>query len=1024
MSTLRTELEQSLGNSYRVVRELGGGGMSRVFLAEELALGREVVIKVLAPELGVGVNADRFRQEMQLVARLQHAHIVPVLSSGTVGDLAYYVMPFINGESLRTRLDREGALPIDVTARILRDVADALSFAHGRRVIHRDVKPGNVLLADGHALVTDFGVAKALGSSDAMPSASGGLTSVGESLGTPTYIAPEQAMADPNTDDRADVYAFGVMAYEMLAGEPPFVSNNAQRLIAAHLTQEPVGIRTHRSTVPEPLEQLVMRCLAKRPADRPQRLADVLPVLDAVAYQSASRAFTATETSHKHAAQVLIPLAGGTLMLATAWALRQVLGLPNGLFLGAVLLVLVAVPVALLFTHRRRGATGSLITHAASRHGVMTGALVSVAGLAGATALFFALRAAGIGPFATLLSAGTLVERDRILVSDFHNATGDTLLGPALAEALRIDLSQSKVVRLMSPADVRDGLVRMNRDANTRITPEVAIELAARGGAKVVIAGDIVPVASGYGLSARILDAQGATLFATRESANTAAEILAALDKVSRAVRGRIGESLREIRATQPLEEVSTSSLEALQLYTRAVRAQAAGEAIDRLSLLRQAVALDSNFAMAWRAIYIDLNNLGGDQALIADANTRTYNLRHHLPAHEALLVEAAYATYYGDFDRSIEVYRRIVASWPDDIRAQNNLGHDLRTSGRYEEAERVLSALVASGLANASAYYNLITTQIPLGRFDDARQTLLLLEKRFPRAYHRLEGAYFIASSMYRFDEAMAAADSQSRAAEAGNRFWGHMHAAEASALRGQLRESERHTLGAVREQLARNNRSGALREQLRGIWIALQLRGDSGAARRAVDAALAEMPFDSLAVVSRPWGEVVRLRAALGQLAEAHRLIAQYGREMPKIVHDEEARAMARGAAQLALAERRYRDAITSARHGGVGCDGCTGDLVGEAFEGLGQVDSAIVAYERARRPPTYGSLFLNYRPVVEPRAMFRLGELYEKRGDRQLARDRYAAFVDLWQHADPDLQPAVLAARERLAKLSAER
>lgn len=187
MTTLLTEVERSLGNGYRIVRELGGGGMSRVFLAEELALGREVVVKVLAPELGFGVNGDRFRREMHLVARLQHAHIVPVLSSGTVGGLAYYVMPFINGESLRTRLDREGALPIEVTARILRDVADALSFAHGRRVVHRDVKPGNVLLADGHALVTDFGIAKALGSGDAIQSPSGGLTSAGVALGTPTY---------------------------------------------------------------------------------------------------------------------------------------------------------------------------------------------------------------------------------------------------------------------------------------------------------------------------------------------------------------------------------------------------------------------------------------------------------------------------------------------------------------------------------------------------------------------------------------------------------------------------------------------------------------------------------------------------------------------------------------------------------------------------------------------------------------------------------------------------------------------
>ena len=1023
MSTLWTELQQSLGNGYRLVRELGGGGMSQVFLAEELALGREVVIKVLAPELRFGVNVDRFRREMQVVARLQHAHIVPVLSSGAVGELAYYIMPFINGESLRSRLDREGALPIDVTARILRDVADALSFAHGRKVVHRDVKPGNVLLADGHALVTDFGVAKTLGGGD-VQSTGGGLTSVGESLGTPTYIAPEQAMADPTTDDRADVYAFGVMAYEMLAGEPPFVSNSPQKLIAAHITQEPVGIRTHRATVPEPLAQLVMQCLAKRPGDRPQRLADVLPVLEAVAYQSASRAFPVTEPPGKIGAKIIVPIVGGTLMMAAAWALRQVIGLPDSVFFGAVLLALLAVPVALLRTYRRRGATGSLITHAASRHGVMTGAVVSVAVLAGATALFLGLRAAGIGPFATLLSAGTLVERDKILVSEFQNATPDTLLGSALTEALRIDLSQSNVVQLMSPTDVRDGLVRMNRDANTRLTPEIAIELAARNAAKVVVAGDITPVASGFAISVRVLDTQGATLYATRATANAPTEVLSALDKVSRAVRGRIGESLREIRGTQPLEQVSTSSLEALRLYTRALHAMTAGEDIDRQSLLRQAVSLDTTFAMAWRAMYIDLINSGGDQALVAEAITHAYNLRDHLPALDALRTEAAYATYQGDFEGSIAAYRRIVATWPDDAPARNNLGHDLRTVGRYEDAEQEFNTLLASGRVRAGLYYNLITAQLPLGKFDAARQTLALMEKQYPKSPMRLEAAYFIASSKYRFDEAIAVSDSLSRAADAGYRYWGNMHAAEATALRGQLRTSERYIAGARRALLDRNSRAGALREQLRGIWIAFQMRGDSAAARRAVDAALAETPFDSLAMLSRPWGELVRIRATLGQKAEAHRLLAQYGREMPKGDHNEEGRALARGEAQLALVERRYRDAITLARRGAVGCDGCTGDIIGQAFEGLGEVDSAIVAWERALRPPTYGSLFVNFRPAIEPRAMFRLGELYESQGNRKLARDRYAAFVDLWQNADPDLQPAVLAARERLAKLAAER
>ena len=249
--------------------------MSRVFVAEETGLGRPVVIKVLPPDLAASLSLDRFRREIHLAASLQHPHIVPLLSAGQAGELLYYTMPLVEGESLRARLRRDGELPVAEATRILRDVADALSYAHRHGVMHRDIKPDNVLLSEGHALVTDFGVAKAL--DEARESS---LTSTGLALGTPAYMAPEQAAADPHTDHRADLYALGVLGYEILTGQPPFTAPTAQAVVAAHMLQTPVPLAELRPSVPGALAGLVMRCLAKRPADRPQSAAEVLHQLE------------------------------------------------------------------------------------------------------------------------------------------------------------------------------------------------------------------------------------------------------------------------------------------------------------------------------------------------------------------------------------------------------------------------------------------------------------------------------------------------------------------------------------------------------------------------------------------------------------------------------------------------------------------------------------------------------------------------------------------------------------------------
>jgi eukaryotic-like serine/threonine-protein kinase len=278
---LRDQLQTALRDAYRVERELGGGGMSRVFLAEERALGRRVVVKVLSPDFAAGVNFERFKREILLTAGLQHPHIVPVFTTGETEELPYYTMPFVEGESLRVRLMRGGAMPIAVAISILRDVARALEFAHAKGVVHRDIKPDNILLTGNTATVSDFGIAKALLASRAA-TVSTTMTELGVVIGTPQYMAPEQASADAGLDHRVDLYALGCVAYELIAGEPPF-AGSAASLIRAHIVDAPPPIVAKRADVPEALAALVERCLQKDPDDRPASAREILEVLDNLA---------------------------------------------------------------------------------------------------------------------------------------------------------------------------------------------------------------------------------------------------------------------------------------------------------------------------------------------------------------------------------------------------------------------------------------------------------------------------------------------------------------------------------------------------------------------------------------------------------------------------------------------------------------------------------------------------------------------------------------------------------------------
>jgi eukaryotic-like serine/threonine-protein kinase len=285
-----SSLATALAGRYTIERELGQGGMATVYLAQDLRHHRRVAVKVLRPELAATLGHERFFKEIETAAQFQHPHILPLLDSGEAGGFLYYVMPYVEGESLRARLAHRGELPVHEAVKILIEICDALAYAHERGIVHRDIKPDNVLLSGRHALVTDFGVAKALSESTGRQQ----LTTAGVALGTPTYMAPEQATADPNIDHRVDLYAVGVLGYELIAGKPPLSGRNAQETLALQVTQRPDPLTAQRPSCPPALDAVIMKCLEKRPGDRWQSADELLAQLEPLATPSGGSTPTAT----------------------------------------------------------------------------------------------------------------------------------------------------------------------------------------------------------------------------------------------------------------------------------------------------------------------------------------------------------------------------------------------------------------------------------------------------------------------------------------------------------------------------------------------------------------------------------------------------------------------------------------------------------------------------------------------------------------------------------------------------------
>ena len=1053
--SLLTRLQENLGGAYRLERELGGGGMSRVFVAEETRLERKVVVKVLSPELAHDLSAERFEREIRTVAGLQQANIVPVLTAGETDGLSFYTMPFVEGESLRARLAR-GPLAISEVVGVLKDVAKALSHAHQRGVVHRDIKPDNVLLSGGTAVVTDFGIAKAIAAArrgdrpvadgaSALPT--GALTQVGTSIGTPAYMAPEQAVGDSGVDHRADIYAFGAMAYELVTGQLVFADRTPQRMLLAHMSEVPRAISTLRADVPEALAALVMRCLAKDPSDRLQSAGDIVNVLETISTGTGASAMP----PGMFAKALAIYAAAFVGVAIAARAAIVGIGLPDWVFPGSLIVMALGLPVILWTGYvqrvtRRAIATTPTFTPGgtpSTTHGTIAnialkaaphvswyrtarGGVYALGAFILAVAAFMALRALGIGPFGSLLAAGRLNQRDRLLLTDFRTTNVDSALGRVVSDAVRAGLSGSSAFTLVQPAEVVSALVLMKREPSTRLDAGVAREIAQRSGVKAIVDGDVTGVPGGYIVSIRLVRADsGVELASFRETGDGPRGLIDAADKLARSLRSKVGESLRAVNATPPLAQATTGSLDALRKYSEAVRLNASGDNRS-ITVAREAVALDSTFASGWSVLGATLSNYDGSRSSIDSALSQAYRYRERLPALERDMVIGRYFGLGPGRDRAkaIAAYEGILERGDSNPVAMINLGEGLRTRREYARAESLNVAAARLGPYAATPLGNAIELQLDQGKLDEAAATVGHLEEVSRRYGVHHQTLVSFARGDYRTFRAIA--DSAMRVGGVLRQRLGLPSALALARLDGRLRD---YAVLAKDDSASRSVHEPD--EKVLEISLHMSIKGPSAVGLARLDTAIANVPFRELPMIDRPYLSSAVALARAGNAAKARAMLARYQTEMTDTsVRREQVAELHSTLAEIALAEGKPRDAIDEFRRGDVGYDGAPADECGaclffnlaRAYDAAGRPDSAVMYFEKYLATPYYLKAEPDADPIRLPAIRERLGQLYESMGNTERAAEEYRAFIDLWKNADPELQPRVADARQRLAKLTA--
>jgi tetratricopeptide (TPR) repeat protein len=733
------------------------------------------------------------------------------------------------------------------------------------------------------------------------------------------------------------------------------------------------------------------------------------------------------------------------------------LGLPDWFFPGVIVLLLLGLPIVVATALvQSRNRAGSEDRGAAAHAGVPASAAEfaqpmasesgaaeppthwltwrkAIVGFVAAFALwglvvavYMTMRAIGVGPVGSLVAAGVIEEREHIVLADFENNTNDPLLGRVATEAFRIDLSQSSIVTLISPATVDQVLVLMQRDPGQSFDEELAREMAIREGIKAVVAGDVTPVGTGYVFTARLVGAQeGQVLAASRETAGDSTAIIGAIDRLSKKLRERIGESLKTIRESEPLDQVTTSSLDALRKYSQAVRLIDQAENERAITLLEEAVALDSSFAMAWRKLGVTLGNMGRDRTRQIEALTQAYEHRDRLSDRERHMTEGSYFQgVTGESDRAAAAYRSLLDISPDDPWAMNNLALIYFVDRDYRQAARLFERAIEVDSAGALYYGNAVEALFALGETQQAEEVHSRHIEKFPGHPTALADAVALASAQFDYDLAeerlrqAREVPSTNRMVQVGLTF----SQAQLAEIRGQLGQAERMLEDVMLQLEQQGDYANYLGTAIRIAVYDLMLRSQRERAIERVRDALARHPLEEMSPLDRPYEALGVFYALAGMRQEALAMLdAAESVSDPHATDDDGEDEVAR--AVLAADEGKTEEAIRYLKAADRGpCPICVLPVMGRVYDAAVQTDSVIAIYQRYVDSPWLFRLASTDWWALAA-AYERLGGLYELKGETEEALFFYNRFVGLWENADPELQPRVDAARRAIERLSEE-
>ncbi len=798
---------------------------------------------------------------------------------------------------------------------------------------------------------------------------------------------------------------------------------------------------------------MVEQLLQKDPADRPRSASEVLRALDAVGTSS-------TPTSALSAPGMLPKVLGLYALATAAVALLAKaavvgIGLPDWVFPGAVLVMLLGLPALLATAYVKRVArravtatptltpggsmvarvpSGTIATMALKAHPHVSfrrtarGGMYAMGTFVLLVVGFMTLRGLGIGPWGSLLAAGSLAENARIVLADFSAAPEDSSLAPIVVEAVRAALSQSTSIRVIEASEVADVLQQMQRGRETRLDAGIAREVATRAGAAAVLGGRLARVGTGYAVSLELTStADRVSLASYQGTADGVKDLLNVVDQLARKLRGKVGESLKRVQRSVPLEQATTGSLEALRKYSEATEANDVLQDYDRaVRLLREAVAIDSTFALGWRKLSAALTNARGSAAARDSALERAERYADRLPEIEKQLVRGAYYEShrtYGDRGKALAAYQAAYAADSLNRIAINQLVLNYATRRQTDSAMRYARRefAVEGNVMNAT---RIVGVDITLGRLDEATAMLDSIVRATPEA----AGTFAILTSRGASYLARGQNDSAAAVAEVISRL--PSIPAQVAGLQG-LRNLAL-TAGRLTQAIALDDRASAQLAD-RGVpQIAGQgdatanilFRGRQAQGVQQVEAIVAGRQWTAMDPKDRPYFWAATMLARAGKPDRARQLLARFRTEDPTGAAagpNQQQLAVING--EIALAEGKHAEALTLFRAGDLRedgaptqCEACTFFNLARTFDAAGQPDSALSYLQR------YLTVSAPRRPDPQSLAAVekRLGELYDSRHERQQAMTHYAAFVEQWKNADPDLQPAVATVKRRLDEL----